>query len=96
MFGMALRTYRRKLTRLKEGEERGQSLWQAVLDFMSKGKLATRQELVERFGDDEEGILAAVLRDLTDNGLLFASGSGDAAIYRRAEEHERTTSAVAP
>lgn len=88
MFGMALRTYRRKLTRLREGEERGQSLWQAVLDFMSKGGLVTRRELVERFGEDEEGILAAVLRDLTDSGLLFASGTGDGTAYRRAEEHE--------
>ncbi len=88
MFGMALRTYRRKLTRVREGEERGQSLWQAVLDFTSKGKLATRREIVERFGDDEEGILGAVLRDLTDSGLLFASGTGDATVYRRTDEHE--------
>jgi hypothetical protein len=77
MFGMALRAYRRKLARLREGSgERTRSLWQAILDFLADGRLTTRPEISDRFARGDDATVRAVLRDLCDSGLVFATGSG--------------------
>jgi hypothetical protein len=89
MFGMALRAYRRKIQRLTESlTERGRSLSQAVLDFVTQKGLATRAEVLCRFHGDEEGLVRAVLHDLCESGLVFKSGSGDSALFRAVTESE--------
>ncbi len=89
MFGMALRAYVRKLRRLGEAEtEPGTTLWQAVLDFVRGEKLVARQRVMQRFLRDDERQVSSVLFDLTQSGLVFASGSGDHAVYRAASEEE--------
>jgi len=89
MFGMALRAYIRKVRRLDEAESaRGRTLWQAVLDFVRTEELVTRERALERFGLDGELEVSAVLRDLTESGLVFCSGSGRNAVYRAATDAE--------
>jgi hypothetical protein len=89
MFGLALRTYLRKIQRLSESStERGRSLSQAVLDFLSEGRVVTRAELFRHFRREEESLLGAVLHDLTETGLVFRSGSGEAAAYRAVTSSE--------
>jgi hypothetical protein len=89
MFGMALRTYLRKIQRLSESStERGRSLSQAVLDFLSEGRVVTRAELLRHFRREEESLLGAVLHDLTETGLVFRSGTGEAAAYRAVTSSE--------
>lgn len=89
MFGMALRTYQRRTQRV-EGSvtERGRSLWEAVFAHVGAGGVVTREEIFRRFRHDDEVSVRAVLRDLTDSGLVFASGSGRNTIYRVTTEEE--------
>jgi hypothetical protein len=89
MFGMALRTYQRRTQRV-EGSvtERGRSLWEAVFARIGEGGIVSRDELFRRFRHDDEVSVRAVLRDLTDSGLVFASGSGRNTIYRVTTEEE--------
>src|SRR6188474_3315046 len=50
MFGLGLRTYRRKIQRLSESStERGRSLWEIVLEFVKSEALVTRREVLTRF-----------------------------------------------
>jgi hypothetical protein len=89
MFGLALRTYLRKIQRLSEGAtERGQSLWQAVLTHLQQGGLMTRGEILARFSRDDAGLVSGVLHDLADSGLVFRAGTGTATTYRAATEEE--------
>jgi hypothetical protein len=89
MFGMALRTYQRRTQRMESSvTERGRSLWEAVFAYVRDGDVVTRDEVIRRFRRDDEVALRAVLRDLTDSGLVFASGTGRRAIYRATTEEE--------
>ncbi len=89
MFGMALRAYIRKLQRLSESStERGQSLWQAVLDYVASKPVVTRAEVLTRFNRDEPVTIRGLLHDLTETGLIFSSGAGDATVFRAVGEEE--------
>jgi ribosomal protein S25 len=89
MFGMALRTYQRRTQRIARSvTEQERSLWEAVFDHVAKGGVVTREEIFRRFRHDDELALRAVLRDLTDSGVVFASGSGRHAVYRLATQEE--------
>src|SRR5512147_2582817 len=71
MFGLGLRTYRRKIQRLSESStERGRSLWEAVLEYLQGRSLATRAEIFEHFSSDDDRQVRAVLRDLRESGLV--------------------------
>ncbi|HEX2736411.1 MAG TPA: hypothetical protein VHM70_32635 [Polyangiaceae bacterium] len=89
MFGLALRSYRRRIQRLSESQtDRSRSLWEAVLDFTSQGRMVTRQEILKRFFRDEETFVAGVLRDLCESGLVLQTGKGRTAAYRAATRDE--------
>ena len=89
MFGMALRAYIRKVRRLSEAQsEQGRTLWQALLEFVREQGLVTRRRVLERFELDGELQVTAVLRDLSETGLVFASGSGQGVVYRAASNEE--------
>ncbi len=89
MFGMALRAYQRKLRRLGESStEQGRSLWEAVLDFLENDGVRTRAEVLSRFQRDEPETVRGILRDLTESGLVFATGSGHSTVYRAATTDE--------
>jgi hypothetical protein len=89
MFGMALRTYQRKTQRLRESVTmRGRSLWEAVLEFLQSEDVVTRARVLARFRHDDHVLVRGVLRDLTESGFVFASGSGDGAAFRAARPEE--------
>jgi len=89
MFGLALRSYQKRVQRLAEGgTERGSSLWSAVLGYLQKGQAVTRGQVMERFKRDDEAMVKAVLADLVDHGLVFKAGSADATVYRAAGDSE--------
>lgn len=89
MFGMALRAYIRKVGRLREGHSApGVTLWQAVLQFIREQGLVLRSRVLERFAHDPEPVLASVLHDLCESGLVFVLGSGSRVAYRAASEQE--------
>ncbi len=89
MFGLGLRTFQRKIQRLVESTtERGQSLWEAVLDYISSRKITTRAAIQERFAGDDPAQLRGLLRDLCESGLVFSSGQGLGTVYRAATDDE--------
>jgi DNA-binding MarR family transcriptional regulator len=89
MFGLGLRTYRRKIQRMSESAtERGRSLWEVVLEYVKEHGLVTRLELLTRFSSDDEAQIRGVLRDLCESQLLFSSGLGPSTSYRAASDEE--------
>ena len=81
MFGMALRTYQRRVQRVTESVTvRDRTVWEAVLDYLSE-QSRTRREVIDRFKYDGEENVAAVLNDLTGSGLVYRVGRGERAVY---------------
>lgn len=89
MFGVGLRTYRRKIQRMSESSTvRGRSLWEVVLEHVREHGLVTRVEILQTFLRDDEEQLRAVLHDLCEGQLLFSSGVGVDTCYRAASDDE--------
>jgi hypothetical protein len=87
MFGMALRTYHRRVHELEESKtESGKSVWEAVLGFIRQKEPVSGGQVRKRFAGDDPEIVAGVLSDLTHSGLVYRAGRGDAARYRIASE----------
>jgi hypothetical protein len=98
MFGLALRSYRRRIQRVQESStERNRSLWEAVLDFLSTKSLVLRSEVLRRFRHDDATSVRGVLHDLCESGIVLRLGSGNDVAYRAAtteelkELHQRST-----
>jgi hypothetical protein len=89
MFGMALRTYRRKVQRQAESQTvAGRSLWEAVYDYVGKTPVARRSDVLQHFHRDDEEIVRGVLQDLVESGLVYRAGQGAQASYRAASPAE--------
>jgi len=89
MFGMALRTYRRKVQRLRESSTlRGRSLWESVFAFIKETGLSERSQIVAHFFKDDEEQVRAVLTDLCVSRLVMSSGAGARTIYRATTAEE--------
>jgi hypothetical protein len=92
MFGMALRSYRRRVRQLSESSTvQGRTLWEAILDYLSGAALVTREQVLKRFHRDEEVLVKGVLNDLCESGLVFRLGSGKGVAYRAATAEELAT-----
>lgn len=90
MFGMALRGYQRKVQRLTESvSQRGQTLWEALVEHLDKHGATLRSELLARFAADGEEHVGAVLRDLTESGVVYSTGRGDNALYGLSSAQDR-------
>lgn len=90
MFGMALRTFRRRLQRLSESRTHAnRSLWEAVYSFVGTRDIVAQSEVLREFHRDEEELVRGVLNDLVESGLVFRSGKGASAKYRSARGNDR-------
>jgi hypothetical protein len=86
MFGVALRTYQTRMQRLSESATfRGQSLWEAVLDYVREKGTLVQSDVLLRFPRDDEAILRGILTDLVDSGLVYRTGRGSGTTYRVAD-----------
>jgi hypothetical protein len=86
MFGLALRTYHRKVARLGTSQsEGGRSLWEAVFSHIQQHSPLLRSELLQRFARDDEASLQAVLFDLVESGLVVCEGQDAATVLRLSE-----------
>jgi hypothetical protein len=85
MFGLALRSYQLKISRIAESaSDRESTLWEAVLKRLREGTGLRRKQLLESFKRDDPRDVAAVLKDLVDSGLVSRAGRGDHAFYQLA------------
>jgi hypothetical protein len=83
MFGLALRTYQKKVNRLRASVTRTeQTLWQLVLQYVREHDGVTRKQVLAAFPQDDERHVIAVLGDLVASGLLYGTGRGQHAAYR--------------
>jgi hypothetical protein len=90
MFGMALRSYLRRIQGLSESSsERGRTLWEAVLDHVTEAGMRSRAQVLTRFSRDDQNLVRGVLHDLTENGLLFSSSVGGDLVYRATTKAEQ-------
>lgn len=83
MFGMALSTYHRRARAAAESEtDAGRSVWEAVLEFVRTKEPVSGAAILGRFSRDDAAVVASVLRDLTDSGMVYRTGRGRDAVYR--------------
>ncbi|MFZ5892737.1 MAG: DNA glycosylase AlkZ-like family protein [Myxococcota bacterium] len=89
MFGMALRSYHRRVRELSSSRtDGGRTLWEAVLEFLREREPVRGRDIHERFRHDDEEILRGVLNDLVSSGFAYRSGRGDDAVYRLVDERD--------
>lgn len=92
MFGMALRSYQRKVNRLRESVSCAEkTLWQAVLDYVAEHGTSTRSQLLQAFKRDEPADVIAVPNDLVACGLLYCTGRGRGAAYGATSRSDQET-----
>ena len=90
MFGLALRSYQKKVQRLSESAAvRDRTRWEAVLEFMSEHGSVTRERLLQRFQGESEEAVGAVLNDLVGQGILYATGRGPSSVYGLTTDSDR-------
>jgi hypothetical protein len=81
MFGLALRSYTKKVERLSESASvRDRTLWEAVVEFIAEQQ-PTRRRVLERFAADGQREVVAVLTDLQRSGLIYTTGRGGEAVF---------------
>jgi hypothetical protein len=89
MFGMALRTYHRRVRELGESKtDSGKSVWEAVLGYIRQKEPVSGSDVLRRFAGDDPEIVAGVLSDLAQSGLVYRAGRGESARYRIADERD--------
>ena len=54
--------------------ERGRSLWEAIYDHIRTQEVIDRRAILVAFAREEEAVVRAVLHDLVESGLVFATG----------------------
>jgi hypothetical protein len=82
MFGLALRSYQKKVQRLTESEtQRDKTLWEAVMDYIREQGSVPRRRIFERFARDDDDAVAAILNDLVSSGLAYSTGRGERALF---------------
>jgi hypothetical protein len=87
MFGMALRSYQKKLRRLTESESHAdRTLWRSVLEHIRQEQRVRKADLLLRFARDGEREVGATLTDLVSSGLVYQTGRGLDALYRVTSE----------
>ncbi|HWA77362.1 MAG TPA: hypothetical protein VG937_33735 [Polyangiaceae bacterium] len=87
MFGLAIRTYQKKVQRLTESVSvRDRTLWQAVLEHLQATGGTSRRELLDHFLRDDPVVVGSVLSDLVSNGLVYKTGSGDSTVFGLTKE----------
>jgi hypothetical protein len=83
MFGMALRSYQKKLRRLTESQSTADhTLWRSVLEHVRQQQRVSKADLLLRFSHDGEREVGAILADLVSSGLVYQTGRGRDALYR--------------
>lgn len=83
MFSMSLRAYYTKLKKLEQSQYfRNRTLWQNVVDFMLENRIVSRNDLFQRFRNDDPAVLVGIMSDLVASGWIYRKGESDHIVYR--------------
>jgi hypothetical protein len=89
MFGLAIRTYQKKVQRITESVSvRDRTLWQAAIEYLDSVESTSRREILAHFERDDPIVVGSVLNDLVSSGLVYRTGSGDSAIFGITRERD--------
>jgi hypothetical protein len=89
MFGLAIRTYQKKVQRVTESVTvRDRTLWEAALDYLGAAGSTSRRHLLEHFHRDDPLVVGSVLSDLVSSGLVYKTGSGESAVFGITKERD--------
>lgn len=92
MFGLALRTYQRRIQRLEQSAtDADTTIWQAVLDYLQEEGQVSRKRVFDRFRNDDPEAIGAVLNDLVQTGLISKTGGAHSSVYAMTPEETRRT-----
>jgi len=92
MFGLALRTYQKKVRRITESAtDRDRTLWQAVIEHLASRGSASRRDIMKAFDRDDPMAVGSVLSDLVSSGLLYRTGVGDGSVFGVTAERDLST-----
>ena len=89
MFGLAIRTYQKKVQRVTESvvaHER--TLWQSLLEHLQARGSCARRELLESFEREDAIVVGSLLNDLVSSGLVYKTGAGETTIYGVTREQD--------
>jgi DNA-binding Lrp family transcriptional regulator len=82
MFGLALRTYQKKVNRIVGAQaDPANTLWQSILDFLTSEGIATRRSILDKFSHEDPQTIGAILNDLVTSGLAYRTGTTEAAQF---------------
>ncbi|MBN2196514.1 MAG: hypothetical protein JW751_27125 [Polyangiaceae bacterium] len=85
MFGMALRTYHRKVQASRQSQtETGRTVWEAIFEHIRTHEPVAGVDVHRRFIDDDVEVVTGVLNDLVSSGLVYRAGRGETAVFRTA------------
>ena len=94
MFGLALRSYQKKIQRLGESATyRDRTLWGAVVEHLRATGGSGKQSLLRHFEREDPNDLAAVLKDLVGTGFVSSTGRGASTFYELASAQARSAMA---
>ena len=92
MFGLALRTYQRRVQAITESVSvRDRTLWEAIFEYIHYEHGRNRVDILYRFRWDEEPSVKAVIHDLLSSGLIYGVGRGENTLYRITPENDLKT-----
>src|SRR5690606_23595495 len=90
MFGLAIRTYQKKVQRLTESvADKGDTVWETALAYLQTHGSAPRRLLLERFKQHDPIVVGSVLNDLVCSGLVYKTGTGDSAVFGITKDQDR-------
>lgn len=82
MFGLAIRTYQKKVQRLSETvADQDDTVWETALAYLQTHGSAPRRVLLEHFKRHDPVVVGSVLNDLVSSGLVYKTGTGDTTIF---------------
>jgi hypothetical protein len=82
MFGMALRTYHRRVRQAREAQAERRTVRDSVLEWVRGSGQVSAFEVQQHFLREPGELVAGALHDLVHAGLARRSGWGDKAVYR--------------
>ena len=92
MFGMALRTYQRRVQAITESTSvRDRTLWEAVFEYIHNPTGRTREDVLHRFRWDGDSGVKAVLHDLINSGLIYSIKQAGTTLYKVTPESDLKT-----
>ncbi len=90
MFGLAIRTYQKKVQRLTESvAEKGDTVWETALAYLETHGSAPRRVLLEHFKREDPVVVGSVLNDLVSSGLVYKTGTGETTIFGITKDQDR-------